>query len=182
MIREAMFLICWRDLRARHSTKIHDERLAYVLLAFLTQLPACGNDTNDPVGGSSAAGSSLGGSSAAGSSLGGSSAAGSSVGGSSVGGSSVGGSSAAGSSAGTTNVAGSGSAGGSAGALPSGAVSTCSGAGCPYGMCNDSSTTTCSSVYPGEIGPNAPLCKGDGQYCLGIGKPSDYHSWAVSCN
>jgi hypothetical protein len=171
--------------RALDQILMTNERLAHVLLAFLTQLPACGNDSVDPAGGTSAAGTSTGGTSAAGtSSTGGTSAAGPSTGGTSAAGTSTGGTSAAGSSAGTTNVAGSGGggAGGSAGALPSGAVSTCSGAGCPYGTCNDSSTTTCSSVYPGEIGPDAPLCKGDGQYCLGIGKPSDYHSWAVSCS
>lgn len=104
--------------------------------------------------------------------------AGMSAGGSSGGTANVAGTSAGGS-GGTTNVGG--SAGSSSGALPSGAVTTCNGPGCPYGQCNNSSTTTCTSVYPGEVGPAVPLCKADGDYCLGLGSPSDFHTWAVHC-
>lgn len=150
-----------------------NKRLACALLTCLTQALACGSSTGGGAGGSSVGGSSAGATNLAGSGAGGSSAGATNVAGGGNGGSS----------AGATNVAGGGGgvAGGSSGELPSGKVSTCSGAGCPYGTCNDSSTTTCLSVYPGEIGPAAPLCKGDGQYCLGIGLPADYHSWSVHC-
>jgi hypothetical protein len=151
-----------------------NRRLACALLTALPQVLACATDSDGGSGGGVAGG---------GSAAGRTNVAGASVGGSAGGGNSVAGTSAGGSSAGTSNAAGSGGAvsGGASGQLPVGAVSTCLGAGCPYGQCNDSSTTTCSSVYPGEIGPSAPLCKGDGDYCLGVGPVSERKSWSVHC-
>jgi len=149
-----------------------NKRFACALLTSLAQVIACGNNSDGGAGGTSAGGASAAGTSSA-------------TGGSSAGTSSAAGTSAGGSSAGTSSTAGSGDgavAGGSSGELPSGAVSTCLGAGCPYGQCNNSSTTTCSSVYPGEIGPAAPLCKADGDYCLGTGSPSGFKSWSVHCS
>lgn len=162
-----------------------NKRLASALFISLAQVVACGSNTDGGAGGSSAGGaSSAGATTVAGASAGGASAGTSSTAGTSSGGSSAGGSSAGGSSAGASSAAGSSGgavAGGSSGEAPAGAVSTCLGAGCPYGACNDSSTTTCASVYPGEIGPTAPLCKADGDYCLGTGAPSAFKSWSVHC-
>ncbi|HEX3854208.1 MAG TPA: hypothetical protein VHW01_24765 [Polyangiaceae bacterium] len=92
------------------------------------------------------------------------------------------GSSTGGSSGGLGGSPNGGSAGATSSVVPNGVANICTGAGCPYGKCdNNTMAPSCTSVYPGPVGGSAMLCKGDGQYCLVTGADGNFDFWAVTC-